>query len=227
MSRLVSSSPSAFDDRTHRSLVERDMPMSQIVLGTHNEKKGIELDDLLRPHGLTVLTLRDFKDALHVIEDGDSFAANARKKAAEQARHLGQWVLGEDSGLVVDALDGAPGIYSARFSGPAANDASNNEYLLAQMENVPPAKRTAHYYCHVALADCEGTVRAESHGKCCGRILSKAVGTGGFGYDPLFEIREYHRTFGELGSAVKTVLSHRSRAVRAMIPQLLAFRAPP
>ena len=199
------------------------MPANQIILGTHNEKKGIELDDLLRPHGLTVLTLRDMENPLHVIEDGDSFAANARKKASEQARHLGQWVLGEDSGLVVDALGGAPGIYSARYSGPDADDESNNEYLLAQLEKVPPAKRSAVYRCHVALADPEGIVRAEASGECHGRILDKAVGTGGFGYDPLFEIVEYHRTFAQLGSAVKAVLSHRSRAMRALIPRLITL----
>ena len=205
------------------SRLETDMPANQIILGTHNNKKGIELDELLHPHGLSVLTLRDCEDALHVIEDGDSFAANARKKAAEQAAHLGQWVLGEDSGLVVGALGGAPGIYSARFSGPDADDESNNEHLLAQLEEVPRAKRSAHYSCHVALADPDGIVRAESFGECHGRILRQAAGTGGFGYDPLFEIVEYHRTFAELGSAVKSVLSHRSRAMRALIPRLITL----
>ncbi len=209
------------------SFMEPEMPANQIILGTHNEKKGIELDELLRPHGLTVLTLREFENPLHVIEDGDSFAANARKKAVEQARHLGQWVLGEDSGLVVDALGGAPGIHSARFSGPDADDESNNENLLAQLEKVPLAKRSAHYRCQVALADPEGIVRAESSGECHGRILHQAIGSGGFGYDPLFEIVEYHRTFGQLGSAVKAVLSHRSRAIRALSPRLVTLLSKP
>ena len=195
--------------------------MCEVVLGTHNAKKGLELDDLLRPHGLQVLTLRDFEDPLHVIEDGKSFAENAAKKASQQAVHLNHWVMGEDSGLVVDALDGAPGIYSARYSGPDADDESNNRQLLVQLAGVPHEKRTAHYHCHIALADPTGAVRTESCGKCYGRILTRAVGSGGFGYDPLFQIVEYHRTFAELGNTVKTVLSHRSRAMRMIAPELI------
>ena len=107
--------------------------MAEIVLGTHNQKKGIELDELLRPHGLVVRTLRDFDDPIHVVEDGDTFGENAAKKACQQAEHLNCWVIGEDSGLCVDALDGAPGIYSARFSGPDANDESNNQQLLEKL----------------------------------------------------------------------------------------------
>lgn len=199
--------------------------MSEIVLGTHNQKKGIELDELLRLHGLKVLTLRDFDDPMHVIEDGTSFAENAAKKASQQAVHLNRWVLGEDSGLVVDALDGAPGIYSSRFSGPNADDESNNRQLLEQLAGVPLDKRTAHYHCHIALADPTGAIRAESWGECHGRILTRSVGSGGFGYDPLFQIDEYHRTFGELGNTVKTVLSHRSRAMRTIVPELIRLLA--
>ncbi len=122
---------------------------------------------------------------------------------------------------MVDALDGAPGIYSARYSGEQATDTTNNRRLLEELDAVPPERRTAHYVCHMTLSDPTGQVRAESEAACYGRIRRSAAGTAGFGYDPLFEIVEYHRTFGQLGGAVKAVLSHRSRAARLLIPQLL------
>src|SRR5215212_598496 len=101
-----------------------------LVIGTHNRKKGIELAELLAPRGFLVVTLDDMPEAIEVIEDGDSFAANARLKASQQAAHLGRWVLADDSGLSVDALGGAPGVYSARFAGPNAIDEANNICLL-------------------------------------------------------------------------------------------------
>jgi len=194
--------------------------MLTIVLGTHNRKKGRELDELLRAAGVSVVTLADFPKAIEVVEDGETFLDNARKKAVEQARHLGQWVLGEDSGLLVDALDGRPGVYSARFSGPDATDESNNRLLLEQLQDVPGPRRTAGYVCQMSLADPEGEIRAEARGTCRGRILPEPRGTGGFGYDPLFEVIEYHRSFGEMGPRAKAVLSHRARAAGRMLPLL-------
>ncbi len=193
----------------------------QLVLGTHNRKKGIELAELLLPWGLALRTLAEVDSPLEVAETGETFAANARLKACEQARHLGRWVLGEDSGLAVDALSGAPGVYSARFSGPHATDASNNRLLIEQLAGIPLEKRTAHYVCHAVLADPSGEARAEGVGECHGRIRTEPAGAGGFGYDPYFEVVEYHRTFGELGPVVKAVLSHRARAIRRLIPQML------
>jgi XTP/dITP diphosphohydrolase len=193
----------------------------RLVLGTGNRKKGVELAELLGPHGFAVATLADFSDAVEVEETGKTFAENAGLKATEQARHLGQWVLGEDSGLLVDALDGEPGVFSARYSGPGATDATNNAHLLAKLGSRPVEKRSARYVCHMTLSDPEGTVRAESEGECRGRIRSEPVGSHGFGYDPLFEVIEYHRTFGQLGSIVKACISHRARAVRQLIPQLV------
>jgi XTP/dITP diphosphohydrolase len=191
-----------------------------LVLGTRNRKKLGELVDLLAPLGLELRTLADFPSSMEVEETGDSFAANAALKATLQARHLGQWVLAEDSGLAVDALGGAPGIYSARFSGEGATDEKNNDLLLAKLKIVPLEKRTAHYVCSAALSDPAGNVRSTSEGICRGRILFERAGSGGFGYDPLFEVVECQRTFGELAPAVKAVLSHRSRAMRAMAEQL-------
>jgi XTP/dITP diphosphohydrolase len=196
-----------------------------LVLGSRNRKKLGELAELLAPHGLVLKTLADFPEAIEVEETGATFAENARLKATLQARHLGGWVLGEDSGLSVDALGGAPGVYSARFSDPGATDERNNALLLEKLKNVPLQKRGAHYTCYAALSDPDGNVPAESEGICRGRILLERAGSGGFGYDPLFEIVECHRTFGELSPAVKSVLSHRSRAIRQIVPQIAVLIA--
>jgi XTP/dITP diphosphohydrolase len=192
-----------------------------LVLGTANRKKGIELTDVLAPVGLQLRTLADFPNAISVVEDGATFAENAALKASQQAIHLGQWVLGEDSGLAVDALDGAPGVYSARYSGEHGDDASNNRLLLERLTGVPPEARTAHYVCQMRVADPTGAIRAASEGVCCGRMLTAGRGSNGFGYDPLFEVIEYHHTFGELSGVVKAFLSHRARAARQLIPQLI------
>jgi XTP/dITP diphosphohydrolase len=197
-----------------------------LVLGTGNRKKGAELAELLEPLGIRVCTLADFPEAIAIDEVGNSFAENATLKATRQAAHLKRWVLGDDSGLVVDSLGGRPGIHSARFAGPEATDADNRRRLLEELGGVDLERRTAHFVCHLVLADPNGMVRAETTGLCRGRIRHQESGTGGFGYDPLFEITEYHRTFGELSSITKACLSHRARAIQALIPQLLSFLGP-
>ncbi|MCP4190937.1 MAG: RdgB/HAM1 family non-canonical purine NTP pyrophosphatase [Planctomycetaceae bacterium] len=197
------------------------MTQPTIVLGTHNVKKGAELREFLLPRGVQLTTLADFPNAIEVVEDGDSFAANAALKATQQAVHLQQWVIGEDSGLSVDALNGAPGIFSARYSGADATDQSNNDRLLLELAEVPVEQRSAFYTCHVAVSDPSGQVRLTCEETCRGRIRVQPAGNAGFGYDPLFELVEYHRTFGQLGGAVKSVLSHRARAMRQFVPQLV------
>jgi XTP/dITP diphosphohydrolase len=192
-----------------------------LVLGTANRHKAIELADLLRPAGVELRTLADFPAVGEVVEDGDTFAANARLKAAGYARHLGRWVLADDSGIAVDALGGRPGVHSARYSGPEATDESNNRLLLDQLQRVPCERRTAQFICHIAIADPTGAIRAESEAACHGRILFEPRGGQGFGYDPLFEIVEYHRSFGELGLRVKAYLSHRARAATRLVPDLI------
>jgi XTP/dITP diphosphohydrolase len=156
-----------------------------------------------------------------VPEDGDTFAANAVLKAAGYARQLGRWVLADDSGLLVDALNGEPGVLSARFTGEEATDEDNNKLVLKRLGDTPIEKRTAQFVCHIALADPEGTIHAESEAACHGRILFEPCGDGGFGYDPLFEIVEYHRSFAEFCPFVKFCLSHRARAARLVIPRLM------
>src|SRR4051812_18994369 len=142
-----------------------------LVLGSRNKKKLAELVGLIEPHGVELKTLADFPTAIEIEETGHTFADNARLKATLQAKHLEQWVLGEDSGLSVDALGGQPGVRSARFSDPGATDERNNRLLLEKLANVPLEKRTAHYICYAVLSDPEGNVRAESEGVCGGRIL--------------------------------------------------------
>ena len=193
-----------------------------LVFGTNNRKKGIELAELLAPYDVEVRTLADFDKKLDVIEDGQTFLDNARKKAVEQAKFLNAWVLGEDSGLCVDALGGAPGVISARFAASGDNNASdddNNRLLLEKLANVPLEKRTAHYTSVAVLSDPSGTVHGEATGHCRGRILFEHSGDGGFGYDPFFEVIEYHRTFGTLPPIVKRAISHRARAVRKLIQE--------
>jgi len=201
--------------------------MFTLVFGTNNRKKGIELAELLAPHKIEVQTLADFDKQLEVVEDGKTFLDNARKKAVEQATFLHAWVIGEDSGLSVDALDGAPGVYSARFAALSddqnASDDDNNRLLLEKLAKVPMEKRTAHYTSAVVLSDPSGTVHGEAEGHCRGRILFEHSGAGGFGYDPLFEVVEYHQTFGTLLPIVKRAISHRARAVRKLIPIITAL----
>ncbi len=194
-----------------------------LVLGTRNRKKKNEMWHLLDGCRLRVETLDELDVPWEVEETGQSFAQNACLKATQYASHLRQWVLGEDSGLSVDALDGAPGVRSSRFAGPHATDQENNDLLLDKLKGIPLDRRTAHYTCHVAVADPTGSVRFEVEDYCHGRILLESQGDKGFGYDPLFEIPEYHQSFGQLGDSVKAVLSHRARALKRTLPQLIKW----
>jgi XTP/dITP diphosphohydrolase len=191
-----------------------------LVIGSRNRKKREEIVEILGGLGLDLRDLTSWPDAPEVIEDGATFAENARKKAIELARHLGQWVLGEDSGLVVPALNGRPGVHSARYAGKHGDDTANNARLLAELAPLPDDRRAAYYVCAAALADPLGEVRAEEEGRCHGVLTRQLRGSGGFGYDPLFLIPEYHRTFGELSPRVKHALSHRARALARLRPLL-------
>jgi XTP/dITP diphosphohydrolase len=196
----------------------------EIVLGSRNPGKAREISELLDPIGIDIRSLNEFPDVPDVIEDGVSFGENAAKKASETAIVLSRWVIAEDSGLAVDALGGAPGIFSARFSGENATDERNNQKLLAELADVPTEKRGAKYVCHVAVSDPSGQVQLSVERECRGRITTEARGTNGFGYDPYFLIPEYHQTFGELSPLVKKVLSHRARAMRNLMGSLRKIR---
>lgn len=208
-----------------------------LVIASRNRKKAAEIAELLKPHGIDVRSLLDVSDQSKesvgstapffesaipdIVEDGQTFAENAVKKAVEVARAVSQWTLGEDSGLMVDALHGAPGVYSARYSGEAATDEQNNRKLIAELVGVPDEQRGAQYVCHAAVANPTGQIRWQVEATCRGRIVSEPRGSNGFGYDPLFLIPEYHRTFGELSPVVKKHLSHRGRALDQLIPRLV------
>ena len=191
-----------------------------VVVGTRNRKKGEEIFELLRSAGIPCTDLSGFPDAPEVVEDGTTFEVNARKKATELARALHHWVLGEDSGLVVPGLNGRPGVYSARYAGRHGDDAANNAKLLAELSGKTGDDRAAYYVSVAALADPAGNVVAVVEGQCHGVIGTEPRGTGGFGYDPLFVIPEYHASFGELSSRVKHALSHRGRAIAKLRPVL-------
>ncbi len=204
-----------------------------LVLGSRNRKKCREMAELLAPSWepsppwaqLEIRPLDDFPDAPEVVEDADTFAGNARKKASELARATSHWVVADDSGLTVDILDGAPGVLSARYAGEPCDDAANNRKLLEAVANVPDDRRGAAFRCALALAGPDGAIRLEALGACRGRLTRALRGTGGFGYDPLFLIAEYHQTFGELSPLVKHQLSHRARAFADLRQRLIRMIA--
>jgi XTP/dITP diphosphohydrolase len=192
----------------------------RLVLGTRNSKKRAELVEILADLGVEIRDLTAYPDAPEVEEDGATFEDNARKKASVLAKALGEWVLGEDSGLCVPALGGRPGVYSARYAGTQGDDEANNNKLLGELTPLSDEKRAAYYVCTAALADPSGAIRAVVEGRCHGVMILERRGGGGFGYDPLFLIPEYQRTFGELSSRVKHALSHRGKAMARLRPAL-------
>ena len=197
-----------------------------LVLCTRNKKKRRELEYLLSPYPqIELKSLEQFPDSIEVDETGTTFTENAALKATQQAVHLSQYVLGEDSGLSVAALDGRPGVYSARYSGEDATDDSNKVKLIEELKGVPREKRGAWYTCHMTLSDPKGNILIDCESQCHGLIMDEERGAAGFGYDPLFEIPEYGLTFAELGDEVKSVLSHRARANRIFVPKLLSLVA--
>ncbi|MBU1124843.1 MAG: RdgB/HAM1 family non-canonical purine NTP pyrophosphatase [Candidatus Omnitrophica bacterium] len=184
-----------------------------LVVATKNKKKLREIRELLAGCAFTIKSLEDYTRAPRIVEDGKTFLENAVIKAMTIARFTAELTLGEDSGLCVDALDGKPGVYSSRFAGKNKSDQKNNEKLLRLLKGVPVSKRTAHYVCAVALVDAQGLVGL-SEGICNGLISQVPAGNNGFGYDPLFMIPRYRKTFGQLDVAVKHSMSHRYRSLQ-------------
>ncbi len=192
-----------------------------LVVATTNAGKAREIAAALRPLPVRVLSLADLGVRAEYWEAGTTFAGNARGKAAFYSSLSRHWTLAEDSGLAVDALGGAPGVYSARFSGPRASDGRNNRKLLRLLSGLPPAERGARFVCCMALAR-NGRVVKQVTGRVRGRILDAGRGVRGFGYDPLFYSRRMGRTFGELEPAFKNAVSHRGRAMAKMFRFLAA-----
>ena len=184
----------------------------ELIVATKNKKKLQEIDELLKGLGLKIRSLADYPDAPRIIENGKTFSENAVKKAVKIARFTKKLTLGEDSGLCIDALGGKPGVFSSRFSGKSKSDAKNNEKVLRLLKRVPLRDRRAHYVCAVALADENGLI-AVVEGKCHGVIGFEEKGYSGFGYDPLFVIPKFKKTFAQLGIRIKHTMSHRFHAL--------------
>lgn len=183
----------------------------ELLLATANPAKAAEMARLLGGLPLTLRTRADFPALPDVDEDADTFVGNAIKKARALADATGLMALADDSGLCVDALGGAPGVWSARYAGPGCTDADNNARLLGALEGTPDAARTAHFVCVVAIAR-PGMAPVTFEGTCEGLIAPKAAGAAGFGYDPLFLIPEAGRTFAQMTADEKARISHRARA---------------
>lgn len=194
--------------------------MSKLIIATNNAGKVKEIKAMLGGFYDEILSLKDAGIQLDVIEDGDTFEQNATKKAAETAKITGCDTLADDSGLCVDALGGAPGIYSARYAGEDATDEGNNQKLLREMEGIQ--KRGAQFVCAMVLVS--GTEVITACGDVRGTITLEQSGTGGFGYDPLFFVPEYGQTFGTLSADIKNSISHRSKALSLLKNKLMERR---
>lgn len=193
--------------------------MTDLVIATKNPGKLREISRLLEGSDFRVVGLDAFPDAPEVVEDGDSFKANACKKAEKIAVYTGTLTLADDSGLVVEVLGGAPGVHSARYAGDEATDADNNRKLLEELGGMAENKRQAAFRCVMALADPSGTSRTYE-GELKGLILNQLQGEGGFGYDPLFMVREYGQTLAELPLDIKNRISHRGQALHKFLADL-------
>ena len=187
---------------------------SQLVLATGNQGKLRELQALLAESRIEIATLRDFPELIMPEETGRTFTENARLKAQAVVAATGCWALSDDSGLVVDALNGAPGIYSARYAGSKASDADNNQKLLREMLGVPDGQRRAAFVCVMVLAAPVGAEYIFT-GKCPGRIAHQPSGSAGFGYDPVFlPAPDYHFSMAQLTQTAKSAISHRGQALQ-------------
>lgn len=193
--------------------------MKELVLATANDHKVRELKQLLEGKDWEILSLRDFPGVILPPEDGATFEANAIIKAQAVQKATGKIVMADDSGLEVDCLGGAPGIFSARFAGENKDSAANNAKLLALLSGVEDEGRGAGFTCVIALAFPDGRLRT-SKGRCPGRIACQAAGKGGFGYDPIFYLPEYDCTMAQLSAEEKNSISHRSRALAGILPVL-------
>lgn len=199
--------------------------MVDLWVATSNDKKRQELHRLLSPLGYTLRLASEAPEPFHVVEDCPDFAGNAAKKAKVLSRLVGAMAVADDSGLCVDALDGAPGVHSARYAGNAATDEDRIHKLLEQLRDVPDPRRTARFVCCVCLTDKECKVLAAFECLCEGMILRAPRGGGGFGYDPVFVAQdlladgvplEHAPTFAELTPQQKDAISHRGKALRRL-----------
>jgi XTP/dITP diphosphohydrolase len=193
-----------------------------VVIATRNSGKLREIRQILAPLGLRILSLRDFPEIPEILEDGQTFAENAVKKATAVASRTGRMAIADDSGLTVDALEGRPGVFSSRYAGENATDADRYNKLLQEMAHVPKGRRGAAFICALAVASREGKVELVE-GECRGEIASSPRGVQGFGYDPVFFLPELEKTMAEVEPEVKNRISHRARALEKLMQVLPTF----
>jgi XTP/dITP diphosphohydrolase len=197
----------------------------ELLIATTNPGKFAEIQTFLKDIPVTLRSLQSIGEWPTVIEDGATFEENALKKARTLARYSGYLTLADDSGLEVDALNGAPGIYSARYCGEEGNDEKNNEKLIRELQGIPDQKRTARFVCALALCapnSCGGKewLIRES---CEGRIAFASKGEQGFGYDPIFFFPPFGKTFGEIDRKTKATVSHRGKALKKLAKVLASL----
>lgn len=189
--------------------------MKEVIIATKNPGKAREFEHIFAPRGIAVRTLLDYPEIKDVEETGTTFEENAALKAEAVSQQLNKMVIGDDSGLIVDALEGRPGIYSARYAGESKNDQKNLEKVLEELKGVPEENRTARFYCALAVA-LPGKATITVAGTCEGRILKQPKGNNGFGYDPVFYVPEKSRAMAELSSEEKNKISHRANALKKL-----------
>ncbi|MEH7083413.1 XTP/dITP diphosphatase [Neobacillus drentensis] len=189
--------------------------MKEVIIATKNPGKAKEFEHIFSSRGITVRTLLDYPEIPEVEETGTTFEENATLKAEAVSEALGKMVIGDDSGLIVDALEGRPGIYSARYAGEPKNDQNNTDKVLSELADIPEEKRTARFYCALAVS-VPGQETKTVSGTCEGRILEERRGTNGFGYDPVFYVPEKGLAMAELSSEEKNKISHRANALKKL-----------
>lgn len=200
------------------------MKSSRLLIGTNNGGKAIEIANLLKDLDFSFISLRDFKDVDEIPETGETYEHNATLKAEGYARQFGLLTLADDSGLEVAALNGAPGVLSARYAGEGASDDERIRQLLSEISAQGSMDRSARFVSVVAVADEKGQLLRLERGVCEGKIIDAPRGKNGFGYDPIFVPDGFDLTFGELSATTKDVISHRARALQRMREFLMTYQ---
>lgn len=195
--------------------------MSRLVIATGNQGKVREIKKILEGTYDQIVSLKDIGLNVEVVEDGETFYENAKKKAEEISRLVEGDVLADDSGLMVDALAGAPGVYSARYAGEPCDDEKNNQKLIAEVSRIPEDQRHAKFVCALVLAR-DGKEILNTYGEAKGQIILEPQGENGFGYDPLFFVPELNQTFAQIPSELKNEISHRALALKSLEEKLAA-----
>ncbi len=199
--------------------------MPEILIATKNSNKTKELKELLSNSNVLLKDLNEIPNISEVLETGKTFTENAVLKAQSYALQTKMWSLADDSGLEVEALNGAPGVFSARYAGESATDEERIDKLLREIDETFDDQRRARFVCAIAVSDAQGEIKFIAEGICNGIISVKSIGTNGFGYDPIFIPDGFTQTFGELSGEIKQKISHRARAIAKIIRYLGGFTA--